>query len=59
MKSVILWDLLLIVMLVPGIWIGYQKWKIEEDSPRQMTDSEKISALEKRIERLERNVNKN
>lgn len=58
-KSVILWDLLLIVMLVPGIWIGYQKWKIEEDSPRQMTDSEKISALEKRIERLERNVNKN
>ncbi|SMP13112.1 DUF389 domain-containing protein [Chryseobacterium profundimaris] len=59
MKNVILWDLLLIVMLIPGIWIGYQKWKIEEDSPPQMTDSEKIRALEKRIESLERNVSKN
>lgn len=59
LKNVLLWDLLLVVMLVPGIWIGYQKWKIEEDSLPQMTDSEKIQALEKRIESLERNVKKN
>ncbi|MEC3874330.1 DUF389 domain-containing protein [Chryseobacterium salviniae] len=59
LKNVILWDLLLIVMIIPGIWIGYQKWKVEEDSPPQMTDSEKIRALEKRIESLERNVSKN
>lgn len=59
LKNVLLWDLLLVVMLVPGIWIGYQKWKIEEDSPPQMTDSEKIQALEKRIESLERNVKQN
>ncbi|WP_051289392.1 DUF389 domain-containing protein [Chryseobacterium daeguense] len=59
LKNVILWDVLLAIMLVPGVWIGYQKWKVEEDSPAQMTDSEKIKALEKRVESLERNVGKN
>ena len=59
LKNVILWDILLVIMLVPGVWIGYQKWKVEEDTPAQMTDSEKIKALEKRVESLERNVGKN
>lgn len=58
-KNVILWDVLIVAMLVPGVYIGYQKWKVEENSPVQMTDSEKIKALEKRIESLERNVGKN
>lgn len=58
-KNVILWDVLIVAMLVPGVYIGYQKWRVEENSPVQMTDSEKIKALEKRIESLERNVGKN
>ena len=59
LKNVIFWDALLIIMLVPGVCIGYQKWKVEEDSPVTLTDSEKIKALEKRVEILERNVRKN
>lgn len=57
LKSIILWDTLLLFTLVPGIYIGYQKWKLEENTPVKMTDSEKIEKLEQRILQLEKKMN--
>lgn len=52
-KSVVLWDLLIVLMMVPGIYIAYQKWKMEEGKTAPLTDRQKIELLEKRIKRLE------
>jgi uncharacterized hydrophobic protein (TIGR00271 family) len=57
LKSIILWDTLLIFTLIPGIYIGYQKWKLEENTPVKLTDSEKIEKLEQRILQLEKKMN--
>lgn len=52
-KSILLWDLLIVLMMIPGIYIAYQKWKMEEGKTAPLTEKQRIELLEKRIERLE------
>lgn len=52
-KSIVLWDVLIVLMMIPGIYIAYQKWKMEEGKTAPLTEKQKIELLEKRIERLE------
>lgn len=51
--KIVLWDLLIVVMLVPGVYIGYQKWKIEEQKPVTLTDKQRIELLEKKVALME------
>lgn len=55
-RYVWLWDLLLVAALIPGIFIAYEKWKVEEASAPSMTDKQRIELLEKRIIELEKRV---
>ena len=52
-KSLIMWDILVVIMLLPGVYIAYNKWKIEENKPKTLTDKQRIESLERRIEQLE------
>ncbi len=53
-RAVLLWDSLIVLMLIPGLYIAYQRWQSEELKAPQLSDKQKIEMLEKRIERLER-----
>jgi uncharacterized hydrophobic protein (TIGR00271 family) len=58
-RSVVFWDILLVVMLIPGVYIAWQKWMIEENKPAGLTDKQKIELLEKRVNQLELDKTKN
>lgn len=58
-RSIIFWDILLVIMLVPGIYIAWQKWVNEENKPAGLTDKQKIELLEKRVIQLELDKSKN
>jgi uncharacterized hydrophobic protein (TIGR00271 family) len=49
-----LWTMFIISMLVPGVWIAWQKWK-EQHTPsaKKITDSERILQLEKQVHGLD------
>lgn len=52
-RSVILWDILILIMLIPGVYIAWQKWVLEESKPVGLTDKQRIELLEKRLNLLE------
>lgn len=49
------WDFLVIIMMLPSLYIAYQKWDAEENKPIQLSTQQKIDLLEKRIEKLGKN----
>ncbi|MES2798541.1 MAG: DUF389 domain-containing protein [Bacteroidota bacterium] len=51
--QLLMWDFLIIVALIPGCYIAYKKWKVEENTALQLTDKQKIEQLNERIMRLE------
>jgi uncharacterized hydrophobic protein (TIGR00271 family) len=49
-----LWTLLIVLMLVPGVWIAWQKWKEQHTTPvKKTTDTERIQQLEKQVQQLD------
>lgn len=57
-KYVVLWEIAIVLMLLPGLYIAYDKWKAEENKSVQVSDRARIELLEKRLEKLERNSNR-
>ncbi|MBS1645507.1 MAG: DUF389 domain-containing protein [Bacteroidetes bacterium] len=56
LKYALIWDLAIVVSMLPGLYIGYQKWNQEENRPKEMTDKQKIELLEQRLDRLEKQM---
>ncbi len=49
-----LWTVFIILMLVPGVWIAWQKWEEQHTAPaKTITDSQRIQQLEKQVHRLD------
>lgn len=49
-----LWTLFIILMIVPGVWIAWQKWKEQHTAPiTNITDSQRIQQLEKQVQQLD------
>lgn len=57
LQYVLLWDILIVFMLLPGLYIAYNKWKAEENKGIQVSDKVRIELLEKRLEKLEKYIN--
>lgn len=53
LKYILLWDIVIVLMLLPGLYIAYDKWKAEENRVIQVSDKARIEILEKKIEQLE------
>ncbi|MBX7261593.1 MAG: DUF389 domain-containing protein [Chitinophagales bacterium] len=58
LQYVLLWDILIVFMLLPGLYIAYNKWKAEENKGIQVSDKVRIELLEKRLEKLEKSINR-
>ncbi len=56
-KYIVLWDIVLVLMLLPGLYIAYNKWKAEENKTLQISDKTRIEILEKKLEKLEQKFN--
>lgn len=54
--SVILWDILIFIMLIPGVYIAWQKWVLEENKTTVLTDKQKIELLQERMDLLETKI---
>jgi uncharacterized hydrophobic protein (TIGR00271 family) len=49
-----LWTVFIVLMLVPGVWIAWQKWQEQHKAvPPKMTDTERIQQLEQQVRRLD------
>jgi uncharacterized hydrophobic protein (TIGR00271 family) len=54
-----LWTLFILLMIVPGVWIAWQKWQEQHTvGPKKMTDTERIQQLEQQVRRLDSVVKK-
>jgi uncharacterized hydrophobic protein (TIGR00271 family) len=49
-----LWTLFIVLMIVPGVWIAWQKWKEQHTEPEKtITDSQRIQQLERQVQKLD------
>lgn len=54
----IAWDILIVLIMLPGIYIAYQKWNAQERKQQPPTDQQRIELLEKKINDLEKKLDK-
>lgn len=49
-----LWTLFIVMMLLPGVWIAWQKWQEQRNlTEKKMNDSERIQQLERKVQALD------
>jgi uncharacterized hydrophobic protein (TIGR00271 family) len=49
-----LWTLFIVLMIVPGVWIAWQKWREQHAAtPKKPTETERIQQLEHEVRRLD------
>jgi uncharacterized hydrophobic protein (TIGR00271 family) len=49
-----LWTLFIVLMIVPGVWIAWQKWNEQRAAPaKTITDNERILQLERQVQKLD------
>ncbi len=58
-SSKFIWTVVVILMIVPGVYIAYQKWQQEHEdqTANKLTDHERIRQLEKDLHKLDSIVN--
>lgn len=54
-----LWTFFILLMLVPGVWIAWQKWEEQHRAaPKALSETERIQQLEQQVQRLDSLVRK-
>jgi uncharacterized hydrophobic protein (TIGR00271 family) len=53
-----LWSLFILAMLVPGVYLGYVKYKEAKVSQKQLSTEERIKQLEQKVIELQNNASK-
>jgi uncharacterized hydrophobic protein (TIGR00271 family) len=48
-----LWSIFIVAMILPSIYIAYQRWTEQHSKSKTLSDKERIELLEKRLEKLE------